>query len=116
MDCPQCHSAMEEGYLAFYEPTPISRLVWQAERPGYVRLRRPPGSVVVVRPPLLGRGDLVAFICRQCRSVTVGTISRTRRCGTRQTSRTDRVSCGRAHAAHATIDPSLTVKCNTTMH
>jgi hypothetical protein len=71
VDCPQCHRAMEEGYLAFYEPLVISRLVWQAERPGYVRVRRPPGSVVVMRSPLLGRGDPVAFICRQCRSVTV---------------------------------------------
>jgi len=71
MDCPQCHNAMEEGYLAFYEPLVISRLVWQAERPGYVRFRRPPGSVVVVRPPLLGRGDPAACICRRCRCVTV---------------------------------------------
>jgi len=53
MDCPQCHHTMEEGYLAFYDSRVTSRLVWQAEQPGYVRVRRPPGSVVVARAPLL---------------------------------------------------------------
>jgi len=71
MDCPQCHDPMEDGCLAFYEPLAISRLVWQAKRPGYVRFHRPPGSIVVVRPPLLGQGDPPASICRRCHRVTV---------------------------------------------
>ena len=69
MTCPQCQGEMEDGYLAFYEPLPISRIVWQRPRPGYVRLRRPSGSVTVIRPPLFGQGDPAGWICRRCRYV-----------------------------------------------
>lgn len=63
---------MEDGYLAFYESLVITRLVWQAERPGYVRFRRPPGSVVVVRAPFLGGERRSAGLClTQMSCVTV---------------------------------------------
>jgi hypothetical protein len=67
MNCPKCNSAMDEGWLAIYEPLPITRLVWQPVPPGYVRLRMPPGSVPVIQPRLWGRGCPAGFICKNCK-------------------------------------------------
>lgn len=70
MTCPHCQGDMEDGYLAFYEALlPISRIVWQRSRPGYVRMRQPQGSVTVIRAPFFGRGDPAGAICRSCRYV-----------------------------------------------
>jgi len=37
MNCPKCNSEMETGWLAVYESLPITRLVWQPVKPGWVR-------------------------------------------------------------------------------
>ena len=55
--CSKCGKPMEEGYLAFYEPMVISRIVWQKEKPGYIRFKAPKDSVKVIKPPVLGQGD-----------------------------------------------------------
>ena len=65
--CPICHEPMERGWLAIYEPLPITRLVWQKIRPRWVRFRMPQGSVRVIQPRALGRGCPPAFICQSCR-------------------------------------------------
>jgi len=61
---------MEEGYLAFYEPMIISRIVWQKEKPGYIRFKAPKDSVKVIKPPLFGKGDRKGDICKACKTVT----------------------------------------------
>ena len=67
--CPKCGKPMEEGYLAFYEPMAISRIVWQKEKPGYIRFKAPEDGVKVIKPPVLGRGDKKGFICKDCKTV-----------------------------------------------
>ena len=67
VNCPMCHEPMECGWLAVYEPLPMTRLVWQKIRPRWVRFRMPHGSVRVIQPRALGRGCPPAFICRSCR-------------------------------------------------
>ena len=62
--CPQCSKDMEEGYLAFYEPSAISRIVWQKEKPGYNRFKAPKDSIKVIKPPCFGQGDRKGFICK----------------------------------------------------
>lgn len=57
---------MEEGWLAIYEPLPLTRLVWQPVQPGQVRFKKPEGAVRVIKPKAGGRGCPVAFICRAC--------------------------------------------------
>ena len=59
---------METGWLAIYEPLfPLTRLVWQPVKPGYVRFSMPQGSVRVIQPRAWGRGCPVGFICQNCK-------------------------------------------------
>ena len=66
MDCPKCSKQMEEGWLAIYEPLPITRLVWQPVAPGQVRVKQPEGAVRVIKPKAGGKGCPTAYICRDC--------------------------------------------------
>lgn len=67
MNCPKCNSPMEKGWLAIYEPLPITRLLWQSVQPGWVRFRMPHGSVRVIQPRAWGRGCPEGFICKNCK-------------------------------------------------
>ena len=67
MNCPKCNSEMEMGWLAIYEPLPITRLVWQPVKPGSVRFRMPQKSVRVIQPRAWGHGCPEGFICRTCK-------------------------------------------------
>ena len=58
---------MEPGWLAIYEPLPITKLVWQPVKPGWVRCRMPSGSTRVIKPRVFGKGCPPAFICRECK-------------------------------------------------
>ena len=69
MKCPQCNKEMEKGYLAFYEPLIISRIVWQKKKPGYIRFKAPKDSVKIIKPPLFGKGDSEGYICKACKCV-----------------------------------------------
>ena len=68
--CSSCGESMEPGWLAIYEPLPITRLIWQNKKPGWFRLFRPKGSEKVLQPVAGGRGCPVAYICRECQMVT----------------------------------------------
>ena len=68
--CSTCGESMEQGWLAIYEPLPITRLIWQNKRPGWLRLLRPKGSEKVIQPLPGGRGCPVAYICRKCQMIT----------------------------------------------
>lgn len=69
MKCSTCSNEMELGYLAFYEPLVISRIVWQKEKPGYIRFNAPEDGIQVITPPILGKGDKQGYICKQCKNV-----------------------------------------------
>ena len=70
MNCPKCSRAMEEGWLALFNPILwLTFAVWQVAKPGYVRLFRPAGSVKVIVPRAGGRGNPRAQICRECQTV-----------------------------------------------
>jgi hypothetical protein len=68
--CPSCEQPMETGWLAIYEPLPITRLVWQNKKPGWVRVRMPQGSRKVIQPKVGGAGCPVSYICKTCEIVT----------------------------------------------
>ena len=68
--CPRCGQAMESGWLALYEPTLLTRLVWQNEQAGWVRLRMPEESTVVIKPQPGGGGSPTGYICKDCDVVT----------------------------------------------
>jgi hypothetical protein len=67
MNCPKCNSEMEMGWLAIYEPLPITRLVWQPVKPGWVRFRMPREAVRVIQPRAWGHGCPEGFICKTCK-------------------------------------------------
>jgi Domain of unknown function (DUF6487) len=67
MNCPKCNKPMEAGWLALYNPIVGTKLVWQAVKPGYVRLRMPTGSARVMQARLWGRGCPEGFICMACK-------------------------------------------------
>jgi len=70
MDCPNCAQAMENGWLAMYNPTPLVNYVaWQETKPGYVRMTRPEGSEKVIVPKAGGHGCPQAQLCRNCKTV-----------------------------------------------
>lgn len=69
MNCSTCNKEMELGYLAFYEPIAISRIVWQKEKPGYIRFKAPKDGIKVIKPPFLGKGDVQGYICKDCKTV-----------------------------------------------
>jgi hypothetical protein len=58
---------MEKGWLAVYNPIIGTKLVWQAVKPGYVRLQMPEGSVRVSKPKIWGGGCPEGFICKTCK-------------------------------------------------
>ena len=68
--CPSCGQPMETGWLAIYEPLPITRLVWQNKKPGWLRFRMPEGSRKVIQPQVGGAGCPVSYICKSCEIVT----------------------------------------------
>ena len=70
MECSNCNKEMEEGYLAWYEPLAISRIIWQKEKPGFVRLKGPKDSIKVIKPPKFGKGDPKGYICKDCKLVS----------------------------------------------
>ena len=67
MNCPKCNGMMEQGWLAIYEPLPITRFVWQTAKPGWVRFLMPQGSVNVIQPRAFGGGCPESFICKDCK-------------------------------------------------
>jgi hypothetical protein len=70
MNCPKCGLLMEQGWLAVFNPIGwLTFVVWQATRPGYIRLFRPPGSEKVLSPRAGGRGCPRAQLCRGCKTV-----------------------------------------------
>jgi hypothetical protein len=70
MNCPKCAQAMEDGWLAIFNPIPwLTFVVWQGTKPGYVRFFRPAGSEKVLSPQALGRGCPKAQLCRACKTV-----------------------------------------------
>ena len=68
--CPSCEQPMEEGWLAIYEPMPITRLVWQKKKPGWIRFMMPEGARKVIQPRTGGAGCPVSYICKPCEVVT----------------------------------------------
>lgn len=70
MHCPKCAELMEEGWLAMFNPILwLNFVVWQAAKPGYVRMFRTAGSEKVIVPRVGGRGCPRAQICRGCKTV-----------------------------------------------
>jgi hypothetical protein len=66
MECPKCGKQMEEGWLAIYEPLPVTRVVWQPVEPGQVRVKKPEGAVRVIKPKAGGKGCPTGHICKAC--------------------------------------------------
>jgi hypothetical protein len=61
---------MDDGWLAAFNPIwLLTFVVWQATRPGYVRVFRPAGSEEVIMRPSSGRGCPKAQLCRGCKTV-----------------------------------------------
>ncbi len=74
MNCPECGTEMERGWLAIYgalEPIAhvFARVVWHTEEPPGIRVVAPQGAVNVVPSTLGGGGSAEAFLCRACHFV-----------------------------------------------
>ena len=70
MNCPRCDQPMAEGWLAMFNPILwLNFVVWQPNKPRYVRFRTPQGSEKVIVPLVGGRGCPKAQICRGCKTV-----------------------------------------------
>ena len=68
--CPKCGNKMGKGFLAWYEPLAISRIVFQEKKPGYIRFKAPKDGLKVMKPPVFGKGDPEGFICKDCKWVS----------------------------------------------
>ena len=69
--CPSCGVKMVQGWMAMWNPILGQKVRWQPTRPGYGRLRVPPGAAVVLKARVGGRDARIAHRCPSCLTIVV---------------------------------------------
>ena len=69
--CPICSAKMEQGWVAMWNPIVFQKVRWQPTKPGWVRMRVPEGSRVLLEARMGGEGARVAMRCPECATTVV---------------------------------------------
>ncbi len=71
MTCPVCANSMLPGWLAMWNPVLGQKVRWQPTRPGWVRMRVPERSVVVLEARFGGKDAREAQQCGRCSTTVI---------------------------------------------
>lgn len=71
MNCPVCARQMLPGWLAMWNPVAGQKVRWQANKPGWVRMRVPEEAVVVLSARFGGKDAREALQCASCSTTVI---------------------------------------------